>query len=143
MSYSVIIIYISPIFSSHPNHFTWMSFMKEGPKHFHRKTILHDLTRSCSDQIPNFQKISKCVYIMFNQFVLIIYPVRSHKKSNAILETSVLNKQSTLLRCEYQEKGEGSRVRLLVDCCKVQLIQKVKHCKPSTSSCGLKMLPTI
>ena len=38
---------------------------------FHRKIILHELTKSCSDQILNFQKLSKCVYITFPPLVLI------------------------------------------------------------------------
>jgi len=47
---------------------------------FHRKTILHELTKSCCDQILNFQKISKCVLT----FVLIFLPQKEQCHSGAV-----------------------------------------------------------
>lgn len=89
--------------------FIWMSFMKEGPKHFHRKTILHDLTKIMFYPNPPFSKKFKiCLYNPYSFCSNHLSSENSPKKKNVILKISVFIKQSILLRCGYQEKGEGS-----------------------------------
>ena len=50
---------------------------------FHRKIILHELPKSCSDQILNVQKISKCV-LTFPPFVLIFLPQKEQCHSGDV-----------------------------------------------------------
>ena len=54
--------------------------------------------------------------------VLIIYLMSSLEKVKASLKTAALNDPRAFLRPAQQEKGEGSRVRPSVHCCKWQLI---------------------